>query len=93
MRSQMRTLFIGSLLAFSLSALASPLDDARNAGHAIEVPTGYVQATPTAPPEVKVLVAEINQRRLAAYAQIAKKNGITTEQVAAESYRQRSKIN
>jgi len=39
------------------------------------------------------LVAEINQRRLAAYAQIAKKNGITTEQVAAESYRQRSKIN
>jgi len=25
MRSQMRTLFIGSLLAFSLSALASPL--------------------------------------------------------------------
>ena len=92
MRSIIKTLLFSTLLAFSLVAQATPLDDARKAGHVIELPTGYIQATPTAPPQVQALVKDINDRRKAAYARIAAKNGITTEQVAAESYRKRTTI-
>lgn len=77
------------LLTISFVAGASPLDDARAAGYVIELPTGYVAKTDTAPASVAALVTDINQRRKQAYERIARKNGISTEQVAAESYRQR----
>lgn len=79
------------VLLFSASMLqASPLDDARNAGHITELPTGYVQASGSAPAQVKALAADVNKRRKEAYAQIAKKNGISVEQVGMESYKKRA---
>tara|TARA_R110002110_G_scaffold279620_4_gene494561 strand:+ start:886 stop:1113 length:228 start_codon:yes stop_codon:yes gene_type:complete len=69
---------------------ASPLDDARDAGQIVELPTGYVEVIASAPAKVKALAAEVNSRRKDAYERIAKKNGITPEQVAAESYKKRA---
>tara|TARA_R110002072_G_scaffold89232_3_gene199823 strand:+ start:1653 stop:1877 length:225 start_codon:yes stop_codon:yes gene_type:complete len=68
---------------------ASPLDDARNAGQIVEQPNGYVTASSSAPAEIKALAVDVNERRAEAYARIAKKNGISVEQVAAESYKKR----
>jgi uncharacterized protein YdbL (DUF1318 family) len=79
-----------ALLTISFAALASPLDDARDAGYVVELPTGYVAKANAAPASIAALVADINQRRKEAYERIARKNGITTEQVGAESYRHRS---
>jgi hypothetical protein len=84
-----RALLFSALLALSLNATAAPLDDAKRAGQVVEVPTGYIAATPDAPASVNALVTDINARRREAYERIAKKNGITTEQVATESYRKR----
>jgi uncharacterized protein YdbL (DUF1318 family) len=69
---------------------ASALDDARDAGQIVELPTGYVEVMANAPAKVKALAVEVNSRRKDAYERIAKKNGITAEQVAAESYKKRS---
>jgi uncharacterized protein YdbL (DUF1318 family) len=87
----MSRLLISIVLLFSAAMLqASPLDDARNAGQIVELPSGYVQATGSAPAQIKALAADVNKRRKAAYEQIAKKNGISVEQVAIESYKKRS---
>ena len=83
-------ILIAAVMLFSSSLLmAAPLDDAIAAGHLVELVTGYVAATPEAPASAKALAEDINKRRRAAYARIAEKNGITVEQVAAESYRVR----
>jgi uncharacterized protein YdbL (DUF1318 family) len=84
-----RTLLFSVLLALSFSAAAAPLDDAKRAGYVIEIPTGYVQATPEAPASAKALVEDINERRREAYERIGERNGITADQVGAESYRKR----
>jgi hypothetical protein len=88
MKQLLRAALFG-LVMLAGAVHASPLDDARNAGHIVELATGYVQATSSAPASVKALAADVNKRRKEAYERIAKKNGITVEQVAAESYRQR----
>lgn len=93
MKQFVKILFLSVLLtgAFaSASVHASPLDDARKAGHIVELATGYVQATGSAPAAAKALAADVNKRRKAAYKKIADKNGISIEQVAAESYRKRT---
>ena len=90
----MNTVFRILLLSLALAvapAYADPLDDAKAAGHVIESPDGYVKASKSAPASVNDLVKDINERRLQAYERIAKKNGISVEQVAAESYRIRHK--
>ncbi len=81
------------ILAVVLSALllpavahASELDDARAAGHVVELATGYIKATPKAPARVTTLVRQVNERRLMAYKKIAQKNRISVEQVGRESY-------
>ena len=79
-----------SLLLVTGTVQASPLDDARKAGHIVELASGYVQATGSAPAAAKALAADVNKRRKAAYKKIADKNGVTIEQVAAESYRKRT---
>ncbi len=83
------TLILSSALT-SQALLASPLDDARTAGQIFEVASGYVQATDLAPAKVKALAADVNNKRKAAYERIAKKNGLTVDQVAAESYKKRN---
>ena len=85
----MRTIFISMLLSTALISMplqASPLDDARAAGHVIETPNGYVRENGNVSQHIKALVADVNKRRREAYARIAKKNGISAEQVASESY-------
>jgi uncharacterized protein YdbL (DUF1318 family) len=88
-RSPFRTLLFSVLLALSFSAAAAPLDDAKRAGYVIEIPTGYVEATPEAPASTKALVDDINERRRQAYERIGQRNGITADQVGVESYRKR----
>jgi len=85
----MRTLISILLLIAALISMplqASPLDDARAAGYVIETPNGYVKAHGNVSPRISVLVADVNKRRREAYLRIAKKNGISAEQVAIESY-------
>ena len=85
----MRTLVSIVLLLAALISMplqASPLDDARAAGHAIETPDGYVKAQGKSSPRIDAMVADVNKRRRQAYLRIAKKNGISAEQVAKESY-------
>ena len=69
--------------------LADPLNDARNAGQVAETADGYIAARGKVPREITELVADINKRRKAAYARIAKQNGITIEQVGRQSYKKR----
>ena len=78
-------------LMFSASAMAAPLDDARAKGYVVEMPNGYIKATPIAPADIDKLVKEINEKRKQVYQQIAEKHGISVEQVGAESYRKRVK--
>ncbi len=85
----MRILFSSLLLlaAFiNMPLQASPLDDARAAGYVIETPDGYVKAQGNVPPRINAMVADVNKRRREAYLRIAKKNGVSAEQVAMESY-------
>ncbi len=80
-------ILLSALLAVAVQA--SPLDDARNAGQVMEMPNGYIMAKGSPTADIKALVKDINSRRKAAYEKIAKKNGISVEQVARESYRKR----
>ena len=75
--------------AISLPAFAAPLDDAREKGYVVELPTGYIKAQPGAPASIDKLVADINQKRKQAYEKIAEKNNITVEQVGKLSYQKR----
>ena len=89
----MRT-FLTSLVLLTtftcMNLVASPLDDAREAGQIIETSDGYVKAAAGVPAaDITVLVADINKRRQEAYAKIAKKNGLPAKQVGEESYRKR----
>ncbi len=87
MRNHLICVFLATFLA--LSANAAPLDDAREAGHVVETPDGFIKARPGAPAYIDALVKEINQRRYEAYKRIAEEHGISVEQVGAESYRKR----
>lgn len=84
-----KLIFCLALLMSAAMVQASPLDDARDAGQIVEQPSGYVQVTAAAPASVKALAEDVNQRRAEAYGRIAKKNGLTAEQVAIESYKKR----
>ena len=88
MKQFLKIALIGLTLV-TASVHASPLDDARNAGHIVELASGYVQATGSAPAAAKALAADVNKKRKAAYQRIADKNGVSIDQVAAESYRKR----
>ena len=90
----MRTFITSVMLLMALVAAplqASPLDDARNAGQVKEMPNGYIAATAhgKVPADISGLVADVNDRRRDAYGNIAKKNGISVDQVASESYKKR----
>jgi len=86
----MSRLILCFVLLFSATMIqASPLDDARTAGQIIELPTGYVKAIDASTAATKALAKDVNERRAEAYERIAKKNGLSAAQVAAESYKKR----
>jgi uncharacterized protein YdbL (DUF1318 family) len=86
----MSRLILCFALLFSAAMIqASPLDDARTSGQIVELPTGYVKAIEASPAAIKALAIDVNARRAEAYGRIAKKNGLSEAQVAAESYKQR----
>ena len=66
------------------SALAASLDGAKAAGLVGERPDGYLGLVAAdAPVDVKALVSDVNARRRAEYAKIAKANGTSVDAVAA----------
>jgi hypothetical protein len=70
----------------ALPSAALDLDAARQQGLVGEQSDGYVGAVSASPSaDVKALVAEVNAKRRAAYADIAKKNGTAPDAVAALS--------
>lgn len=73
----------------SANLSASPLDDARKAGQIIETADGYVRAKEGSAANISTLATDVNERRQAAYAKIAKKNGLTVKQVGEASYKKR----
>ena len=80
--------FVVGLVVFgaALPSAALDLDAARQQGLVGEQSDGYVGAGSASPSaEVKALVAEVNGKRRAAYAEIAQKNGTAPEAVAALS--------
>ena len=64
-------------------ALASPLDDAKAAGHLGEQSDGYVGVRPGAPESSHELAGRINAERGARYAETAAKNETSPAAVAA----------
>lgn len=70
------------IMSFVVSAQAIDLDSARAAKTIRELPTGYVQSTDAS---TKALEAEVNAKRKVAYEEIAKKNNIPVDQVAAQA--------
>ena len=64
-------------------ALASPLDDAKRAGHVGEQVDGYLGLPPGAPASARALVDGINAERSSKYAEIAAKNNTSPTAVAA----------
>ena len=69
-------------LAAAVPAAAGPLEDAKAAGLIGERPDGYVAAVPGNPPaNIVTLVNDINAKRMAAYTDIATKNGTSVAAV------------
>ena len=77
-------LLFGLLLSLSVSslALALTLDEAKAQGLVGEKVDGYVSAIAASPgAEVQALIASTNDGRLKVYADLAKRNAITVEEV------------
>lgn len=86
MSSRRRLLAIPLVVALSWpgAAQALTLEAAKAENLVGERPDGYVGIVVADPPsEVRELVAQVNARRRAAYEEIAKKNGVPVEAVAA----------
>ena len=81
-KSLLKAAAIAAMLGTSLSmANALNLDQAKNQGMVCELPTGYLQATGTATPDVRKMIDDINKKRRAEYKRIAEQHGVTPEQV------------
>jgi len=86
----MRSIIVAILFVLTMPfALGASLDEAKANGQVIEAASGYVEAAPGASPDIRKLVEDVNARRREAYERIAKKNQISVDQVARESYRLR----
>lgn len=72
-------IIVFSLVTPTLAAAVS-LDQAKQTGQVGEQPDGFLGAVQNTP-EIQVLVKDINQKRLAAYQDIAAKNGTTLQAV------------
>lgn len=73
-------LLAASLLFITSSALALDLNDAKAKGMVGETMQGYLAAV-VSNPEVNALIRDVNSKRKQRYQQLAKKNGISLQQV------------
>jgi uncharacterized protein YdbL (DUF1318 family) len=80
---QLRIAIAALALCLPLAAAASPLDDARRAGHVGEQADGFVGLPPGAPASARALADQINSERAAHYGEIAAKNNTSPAAVAA----------
>ena len=70
--------------AGGMPAFAGPVEDAKAAGLIGEQPDGFLGSVAANPPaNVAALIRDINTKRLAAYTDIATKNGTSVEAVGA----------
>lgn len=70
--------------ALNSPAMAGPLEDAKAAGLVGEQPDGFLGSVPGNPPaDIAALIRDINAKRLAAYTDIATKNGTSVQAVGA----------
>lgn len=77
-------LLLATLLAFSMTAFAITLQEAKDQGLIGEQSDGYVGfVVSSVGADVRALVEEVNSERRSRYQQIARENGITLQQVAA----------
>ncbi len=86
LRTAMRSrtaIVLAAAFLLALPALASPLDDARQAGHVGEQADGYLGTPPGAPASAQALAERINAERGSKYAEIAAKNQTQPAAVAA----------
>ena len=72
-----------AVLLLSLPALATPLDQAKSAGHLGEQADGYLGLPPGAPASARALADQINAERASRYRDIAVRNGTDPVAVAA----------
>lgn len=75
------SLLLCILIFSAVPALAIDLQTAKEQGLVGETLSGYLDAVVEPNPEVKELIADINNKRKAKYAEIAEKNGIGLDQV------------
>ena len=73
-------ILLGVLLV-SGTTIASELSDAKDAGLVGELYTGYLAVVKDADPAIEALVAEVNQKRKAAYQKVADTRKTTLESV------------
>ncbi len=80
----MKSLILMSVIAVlaASSAFAMDLQSARKSGAVVEQVTGYIKAAQPSP-EVDALVADVNAKRKAEYARIAREQGTSVDAVAA----------
>ena len=75
------------LLLLMQSAWAIDIRDAKDQGLVGEANSGYIAAVQsTSSAEVRALIADVNNKRKAKFAETAKKTGTTTAQVANRFY-------
>ena len=94
MRKMLKVLLTAAAITAGSAALALDVQEAKSAGWVGEQRDGYLGlVAPSAPPEAKQLLTEINQARRASYQEIAAKNGIelrAVELLAAEKALQKT---
>lgn len=83
MRRTIHVAIAAAALLLAVPAAASPLNDAKAAGHVGEQADGFLGLPPGAPSSARSLADEINAERRTRYGQIAKKNGTSPDAVAA----------
>lgn len=86
---KMLLLFMTMLFCFSPNLLALDLDTALSKGLAGEVDNGYLEIPPDAGNEAGSLVNSVNTKRRTAYAEIARKNGVTPEVAGQATFEKR----
>ncbi|WP_160154045.1 YdbL family protein [Microbulbifer sp. ALW1] len=72
-------------LFLAVPASAITLKEAQSQGLVGEANSGYIAPVQSGSPEIEKLVAEVNNKRKAEYAAIAKRNNIDISQVAARA--------
>ena len=78
---QCLTFILSCCLLVSASSWAISIKDAKDQGLVGENAQGYIEAVKDANTEVKALIVEVNGKRKVNYGKIAKKQGLTLQQI------------